>query len=69
MLLGTIVAATDPVAVLAIFREVGAPRRLATIVTAESLFNDGTALVFYSTMVAIALGVTTSPAATSSSSC
>jgi CPA1 family monovalent cation:H+ antiporter len=64
LLLGTIVGATDPVAVLAIFREVGAPRRLATIVTAESLFNDGTALVFYSTMVAIALGVTTSPAAT-----
>lgn len=64
LLLGTIVGATDPVAVLAIFREVGAPRRLATIVTAESLFNDGTALVFYSTMVAIALGVTTSPSAT-----
>jgi monovalent cation:H+ antiporter, CPA1 family len=64
LLLGTIVAATDPVAVLAIFREMGAPRRLATIVTAESLFNDGTALVFYSTMVAIALGVTTSPALT-----
>jgi CPA1 family monovalent cation:H+ antiporter len=64
LLLGTIVAATDPVAVLAIFREVGAPRGLEVIVTGESLFNDGTALVFYSTMLAIALGQTTSPAAT-----
>jgi len=51
------VAATDPVAVLAIFGEVGAPRRLSTIVTAESLFNDGTALVFFTTMVGVATGV------------
>src|SRR5262245_61437873 len=46
LLFGTIVAATDPVAVLSIFGEMGAPRRLSTIVTGESLFNDGTALVF-----------------------
>lgn len=56
LLFGTIVAATDPVAVLAVFGEVGAPRRLTTIVTAESLFNDGTALVFFSTMIGIATG-------------
>lgn len=56
-LFGAIVAATDPVAVLAIFGEVGAPRRLSTIVTAESLFNDGTALVFFTTMVGVATGV------------
>lgn len=56
LLFGTIVAATDPVAVLAVFGEVGAPRRLATIVTAESLFNDGTALVFFTTMVGVATG-------------
>lgn len=54
LLFGTIVAATDPVAVLAIFGELGAPRRLATIVTGESLFNDGTALVFFTTMVGLA---------------
>jgi CPA1 family monovalent cation:H+ antiporter len=64
LLLGTIVAATDPVAVLAIFREVGAPRRLATIVTGESLFNDGTALVLYGTVLTIALGQAVSPAIT-----
>lgn len=57
LLFGTIVAATDPVAVLAVFGEVGAPRRLVTIVTAESLFNDGTALVFFTTMVGVATGV------------
>jgi CPA1 family monovalent cation:H+ antiporter len=56
-LFGAIVAATDPVAVLAIFGEVGAPRRLSTIVTAESLFNDGIALVFFTTMVGVATGV------------
>ena len=54
LLFGTIVAATDPVAVLAIFGELGAPRRLATIVTSESLFNDGTALVFYGAVLGIA---------------
>ena len=56
LLFGTIVAATDPVAVLAIFGEVGAPRRLSTIVTAESLFNDGTALVFFAAVLGVATG-------------
>lgn len=55
LLFGTIVAATDPVAVLAIFGEVGAPRRLATIVNAESLFNDGTALVLFSAVLGVVL--------------
>src|ERR671932_473051 len=54
LLFGTIVAATDPVAVLSIFGEVGAPRRLATIVTGESLFNDGTALVFFAAALEVA---------------
>ena len=39
---GAIVSATDPVAVVATMRDVAAPRRLATLVEAESLFNDGT---------------------------
>ncbi len=53
LLFGAIVSATDPVAVLAIFGEVGAPRRLATIVDGESLFNDGTALVLVSTILVV----------------
>ncbi len=64
VLFGTIVAATDPVAVLAVFGELGAPRRLGTIVTAESLFNDGTALVFFATALGIATAQNVDVAAT-----
>jgi CPA1 family monovalent cation:H+ antiporter len=39
---GALIAATDPVAVVALFRELGVPRRLAVVVEGESLFNDGT---------------------------
>ncbi len=47
LLFGAIVCATDPVAVVAVFRNVAAPARLATIVEAESLANDGVAVVLY----------------------
>ncbi len=45
LLLGTILSATDPVAVIALFKQMGAPKRLAILVEGESLFNDATALV------------------------
>jgi CPA1 family monovalent cation:H+ antiporter len=44
---GAMVSATDPVAVVATFRRNGAPRRLETLLEGESLFNDGTALVVF----------------------
>ena len=47
LVVGAIVAATDPVAVISTFRHLGSPRRLATLVEGESLFNDGTALVLF----------------------
>lgn len=47
IVVGAMVAATDPVAVISTFRNLGAPRRLATLVEGESLFNDGTALVLF----------------------
>jgi CPA1 family monovalent cation:H+ antiporter len=47
LVLGAMVAATDPVAVLATFRRLGTPRGLSTLVEGESLFNDGTALVVF----------------------
>jgi CPA1 family monovalent cation:H+ antiporter len=47
MVVGAMVAATDPVAVISTFRNLGAPRRLATLVEGESLFNDGTAIVLF----------------------
>src|SRR4051794_29252860 len=45
--LGAILAPTDPLAATAVFRRIGAPDRLATIVEGESLVNDGTALVAF----------------------
>jgi monovalent cation:H+ antiporter, CPA1 family len=58
-IVGAIVSATDPVAVIATFRHLDAPRRLATLVEAESLFNDGTAVVVFTIAVqAISHGVT-----------
>lgn len=45
LLLGAILSATDPVAVVAIFRKLGAPKRLTTLVEGESLFNDASAIV------------------------
>ena len=53
MVVGAMVAATDPVAVIATFRDLGVPRRLATLVEGESLFNDATALVLFATTVAL----------------
>jgi monovalent cation:H+ antiporter, CPA1 family len=56
MVVGAMVAATDPVAVIATFRHLGVPRRLATLVEGESLANDGTALVLFSATVAAISG-------------
>jgi CPA1 family monovalent cation:H+ antiporter len=56
VLLGTIVSATDPVSVLAVFGGLGAPRRLTTIVSGESLLNDGTALVLFAIALDAAKG-------------
>jgi CPA1 family monovalent cation:H+ antiporter len=56
MVVGAMVAATDPVAVISTFRNLGAPRRLATLVEGESLLNDGTALVLFVVTVASATG-------------
>ena len=53
-IVGAIVSATDPVSVIATFRSLGAPAGLRTLVEAESLFNDGTAVVVFSIAVAAA---------------
>lgn len=47
LLFGSLISATDPVAVLSIFKSVGAPRRLTLIFEGESLFNDGTSLALF----------------------
>ncbi|HTD37578.1 MAG TPA: cation:proton antiporter [Candidatus Limnocylindrales bacterium] len=56
LLFGSIVAATDPVAVVAAFRTVAVPERLRTLVEAESLSNDGVALVLFGFATALAAG-------------
>jgi CPA1 family monovalent cation:H+ antiporter len=56
LVFGVLIAATDPVSVIAVFKEAGARGRLRLLVEAESLFNDGTAAVGFSITVALALG-------------
>jgi CPA1 family monovalent cation:H+ antiporter len=53
--IGVILTITDTVSVIAAFREVSVPGRLATIVEGESLFNDGIALVLLSIITTIHL--------------
>ena len=45
LLLGAILSATDPVAVISIFKQLGTPKRLTVLVEGESLFNDATSIV------------------------
>ncbi|MFB6156147.1 MAG: cation:proton antiporter [Haloferacaceae archaeon] len=53
LLFGVIVLPTDPVSVLAIFKQVGAPERLAVLLEGESLLNDGVAVVLFSALIAL----------------
>jgi monovalent cation:H+ antiporter, CPA1 family len=55
LLLGAIVSTTDPAAVIAIFRYVGAPARLTRLVEGESLLNDATSIALFAVLVAILL--------------
>jgi len=56
LLVGAILAATDPVSVIALFRELGVGERLTVLMEGESLFNDGVAVVAFSLLVGIPLG-------------
>ena len=47
LLFGALISATDPVAVIALFKEIGAPERMSLLMDAESLFNDATAIVMF----------------------
>jgi CPA1 family monovalent cation:H+ antiporter len=58
LLFGALITPTDPISVLAIFKETGAPERLRTIIEGESLFNDGTGVVIFKTILAVVVAGT-----------
>jgi CPA1 family monovalent cation:H+ antiporter len=55
LLLGAVVSTTDPAAVIAVFRDVGAPARLTRLVAGEALLNDAAAIVLYTVLLGIIL--------------
>jgi CPA1 family monovalent cation:H+ antiporter len=58
LLCGAILSATDPIAVVAVFRRLKVPTTLRTIVECESLFNDAVAVALYrGVLVAVAVGI------------
>ncbi len=52
LVFGALISATDPISVLALFKELGVSKRLAVLVEGESLFNDGTAVVLFQILLA-----------------
>jgi len=54
LITGSLLAATDPVAVVAQMRSLGAPKRLEILMEGESLFNDATAVVLFGVCIAVA---------------
>ena len=56
LLIGVIISATDPVAVVAVFQDVGVSNRLLTLVEGESMLNDGVAIVLSQILIVAAVG-------------
>ncbi|MCB9385068.1 MAG: Na+/H+ antiporter [Bryobacterales bacterium] len=54
LVFGALISATDPISVLALFKQLGVSKRLSVLVEGESLFNDGTAVVLFQILVASA---------------
>jgi len=58
LLIGAIISTTDPVAVVGVFRDLGAPKRLTTLVEGESLFNDAAAIALFGLLAGLLGGQT-----------
>ncbi|XWN32415.1 MAG: cation:proton antiporter [Devosia sp.] len=56
LLVGAVVSTTDPLAVIGIFRDVGAPARLVRIIEGESLLNDAAAIALFTILMAAITG-------------
>ena len=56
LVFGALITATDPIAVVATFKKLGAPKRLSIIMEGESLINDGTGIVFFTLSLALVAG-------------
>lgn len=56
LITGVLLSATDPAAVLALFRQLGVPQRLVITMEGESLLNDATTIVLFTLLVALAVG-------------
>lgn len=56
LVFGALISATDPIAVVAIFRNLGVPRRLSVLLEGESLLNDGVAIVLFTLSLALVAG-------------
>jgi len=61
LLTGALLSATDPAAVISLLQRTGAPERLSLLLEGESLFNDATAIVLFSIIIAMALPGSESP--------
>jgi len=53
MLFGALISATDPVSVIGLFKNMGAPAGLTTVLEGESLFNDASAIVTFNIVLGI----------------
>lgn len=60
MLFGALISTTDPISVIAVFRRLGAGKRLTLILEAESLFNNDIAVVLYTVILGLTAGTATS---------
>ena len=56
LVFGALISATDPISVLALFKELKAPKDLSVVVEGESLLNDGAAVVLFQVLVGAATG-------------
>jgi len=61
LVIGAILSATDPVAVVALFNTLGVSPRLTMVISGESLMNDGTAFVLFTLMLKVLLGAHLDP--------